>query len=267
MAATHKGAISFGLVHIPVALHTATQDNDIHFNQLHKEDGSRIKYKKVCGHCGKEVSTPDIVKGFEYADGKYVTMTDDDFEKAKTEKDKTIYILHFADLSSIRPIYYDKTYHAVPEAGGDKAYELLRKAMLDENKIAVAKTVMGSSEKLLAIIPTQTGLLIETMFYADEVKDIPKEPAHPTLPDAELTMAKNLINTMVKDFDPAAYSDEYQIRLREIIENKINGKETISTPEHKESNVIDLMEALQKSLEQQQQQPDKPKRSRSRKGA
>lgn len=251
MAATHKGAISFGLVHIPVALHTATQDNDIHFNQLHREDGSRIQYKKVCGHCGKEVKTQDIVKGFEYAQGNYVTMSEDDFEKAKTEKDKTIYILHFADLSSIRPIYYDKTYHAVPEAGGDKAYELLRKAMLDEGKVAIAKTVMGNSEKLLTIIPTQTGILIETMFFKDEVKEIPKEPAHPELNSAELAMAKNLINAMVRDFEPAAYHNEYQERLRQIIENKINGKETVSTPEETESNVIDLMEALQKSLEQQ----------------
>lgn len=251
MAATHKGAISFGLVHIPVALHTATRDNDIHFNQLHREDGSRIQYKKVCGHCGKEMKTQDIVKGFEYAPGNYVTMTEDDFEKAKTEKDKTIYILHFSDLSSIRPIYYDKTYHAVPEAGGDKAYELLRKAMLEENKVAIAKTVMGSSEKLLAIIPTQSGILIETMFFQDEVKEIPKEPAHPDLNSSELTMAKSLINAMVKDFEPAAYHNEYQERLRQTIENKINGKDTVSAPEEKEGNVIDLMEALQKSLEQQ----------------
>ena len=144
MAVSHKGAISFGLVHIPVGLYTATQDNDIHFNQLCREDGSRIKYKKVCASCGKEVSAKDIVKGFEYDKDKFVIMTDEDFEKAKSEKDKTIHILHFTDLNSIRPIYYDKTYHAIPEAGGDKAFELLRKAMKDENKVAIAKTVMGT---------------------------------------------------------------------------------------------------------------------------
>lgn len=164
MPAAHKGAISFGLVHIPVALHTATQDNDIHFNQLCKEDGSRVKYKKVCANCGKEVGTQDIIKGFEFAPGQYVTMTDADFEKAKTEKDKTIQILHFTDIKNIRPIYFDKTYHAVVEAGGDKAYELLRKAMLDEGKIAIAKTVMGQSEKLLCLIPTTKGMLVETLF-------------------------------------------------------------------------------------------------------
>ena len=139
MAVSHRGAISFGMVHIPVGLYTATQDNDIHFNQLCKEDGSRVKYKKVCASCGKEVGAGDIVKGFEYEPGKFVTMTDDDFEKAKSEKDKTIHILHFTDLPNIRPIYFDKTYHAIPEQGGDKAFELLRRAMKDENKIAVAK--------------------------------------------------------------------------------------------------------------------------------
>lgn len=165
MAVSHRGAISFGMVHIPVGLYTATQDNDIHFNQLCKADGSRVKYKKVCAGCGKEIGSGDIVKGFEYEKGKYVTLTDDDFEKAKSEKDRTIHILHFTALQNIRPIYYDKTYHAVPEQGGDKAFELLRRAMKDENKVAVAKTVMGTKEKLLALIPTDDGILIETLFY------------------------------------------------------------------------------------------------------
>ena len=140
MAASHKGAISFGLVHIPIALYTATQDNDIHFNQLCKEDLSRVRYKKTCAGCGKEITNKDIVKGFEYDKDKYVIVTDDDFEKIKTEKDRSIQILHFTDLSSIRPIYYDKTYHAVPETGGDKAFELLRQAMKQENKIALTKS-------------------------------------------------------------------------------------------------------------------------------
>lgn len=263
MPATHKGAISFGLVHIPVALHTATQDNDIHFNQLCREDGSRIKYKKVCSHCGKEVSTDDIVKGFEYESSKYVTMTDEDFEKAKSLKDRTIQIIHFADLSSIRPIFYDKTYHAVPEAGGDKPYELLRRAMYDENKVAIAKTVIGQSEKLLCLIPTEKGILVETLFFYDEVKAMPKEPARPELAGAELDMAKQLINGMVREFQPQLYHDEYQERLRAIIENKISGKEIVAAPEEKADNVIDIMDALKKSLEQ----VDPPKRGRRKKGA
>lgn len=162
----------------------------------------------------------------------------------------SIHILHFTDLNSIRPIYYDKTYHAVPEAGGDKAFELLRKAMKDENKVAIAKTVMGTKEKLLTLIPTDDGILIETMFFADEVKQAPKEPAHPEVNEAELTMAKTLINTMVKDFEPSLYKDEYQVKLREIIEQKISGKDvTVSSPDV-QVNVIDIMEALKQSLAQ-----------------
>lgn len=250
MPAAHKGAISFGLVHIPVALHTATQDNDIRFNQLCKSDGSRVKYKKVCASCGKEVGPDGIVKGFEFAPDQYVTMTDADFEKAKTPKDKTIQILHFADMSEIRPIYYDKTYHAIPDAGGDKAYELLRRAMLDVGKIAIAKSVIGQSEKLLCLIPTEQGILAETLYFHDEVKAMPKEPAHPDLSDAELTMAKTLVNSMSHTFDPSLYHDEYQVRLREIIEAKIQGKEITNPPEVAQGSVINIMDALEASLQQ-----------------
>ena len=194
MAVSHRGAISFGLVHIPGGLYTATQDNDIHFNQLCKEDGSRVKYKKVCASCGKEIGSADIVKGFEYEPNKYVTLTDEDFEKAKSEKDRTIQILHFTDLPNVRPIYFDKTYHALPEQGGDRAYELLRRAMLEENKIAIAKTVMGTKEKLLALIATEHGILVETLFFSDEIKDAPREPAHVETAESELKMANDRCN-------------------------------------------------------------------------
>lgn len=248
MAVSHRGAISFGMVHIPVGLYTATQDNDIHFNQLCKEDGSRVKYRKVCAGCGKEIGSGDIVKGFEYEKGKYVTLTDDDFEKAKSEKDKTIHILHFTDIQNIRPIYFDKTYHALPEQGGDKAFELLRRAMKDENKVAVAKTVIGTKEKLLALIPTDDGILIETLFFAEEVKEAPKDVGHPTVQEAELTMAKTLINAMVQPFRPEQYKDEYKEKLWEIINKKIQGKEITAPAENIQVNVIDIMEALKQSL-------------------
>ena len=249
MAVSHRGAISFGMVYIPVGLYTAAQDNDIHFNQLCKEDGSRVKYKKICAGCGKEVGPSDIVKGFEYEPNKYVTLTDDDFEKAKSEKDKSIYILQFTDLQDIHPIYFDKTYHVIPEQGGDKAFELLRRAMKDENKIAVAKTVMGTREKLLALIPTDQGILAETLLFADEVKDAPKEVAQSEISDAELQMAKTLIRTMVKVFEPERYKDEYRERLWQVIQAKIQGKEIVA-PKETIVNVVDLMEALKQSLAQ-----------------
>ncbi len=240
MAVTHKGAISFGLVYIPIALYTATQDNDVHFNQLHREDHSRIRYKKTCAHCGKEVTSNDIIKGFEYDKDKYVIVTEDDLEKIKTEKDKTIQILQFADLETINPIYYEKSYHTVPETGGEKAFELLRTAMKEENKVAIAKTVMGNKETLLAIIPTQDNILVSTMFFDDDIKEIPKSFVKPELNEGELTMAKTLIQSMAKPFDPSIYNDEYQERLRDLIEQKIAGKEIVAAKEEEPSNVIDL---------------------------
>jgi Ku protein, prokaryotic len=266
MAVSHKGAISFGLVYIPVALYTATQDNDIHFNQLHKEDHSRIRYKKTCAHCGKEILSDDIIKGFEYDKDKYVIVTDDDFEKIKTEKDKTIQILHFADLDTISPIYYEKTYHTVPETGGEKAFELLRTAMKEENKVAIGKTVMGNKEALLAIIPTDDNILIDTMFFEDEIKEIPKSYAKPELNEGELSMAKTLIQSMVRPFEPSFYKDEYQERLRELIEQKIAGKEIVAAKKEETNNVIDLMDALKKSIEQNQgAAPEKKKRTSAKK--
>ncbi|HML37931.1 MAG TPA: Ku protein [Bacillota bacterium] len=249
MAVAHKGAISFGLVYIPIALYTATQDNDVHFNQLHKEDNSRIRYKKICAHCGKEVSGEDIIKGFEYDKDKYVVITDSDLEKIKTEKDKTIQILHFADLETINPIYYEKSYHTAPETGGEKAFELLRTAMKEESKVAIAKTVMGNKETLLALIPADDSILINTLFFEDDIKEIPKSFVRPQLNEGELTMAKTLIESMVQPFDPSLYKDEYQERLRDLIEQKISGKEIVAPKEESPSNVIDLMDALKKSIE------------------
>lgn len=247
-----KSIISFGIVSIPINLHTATLDIDIHFNQLHREDHERIRYKKTCGHCGKEVKSEDIVKGFEYDKDKYAVVSEDDFEKIKTEKDKSIHILHFANLNQISPVYYDKTYHAVPELGGEKAFELLRAAMMQEQKIAIAKTVLGTKDTLLALIPREDGLLVQTMFYEQEIKDLPQTYKKEQIVDAELTLAKTLISTMDKPFDPAAYHDEYQARLKDMIATKIEGKEVVAPSGEPAGNVINLMEALQRSIEQKE---------------
>lgn len=260
MAVSAKTVISFGLVAIPIAMYTATQDNDISFNQLHKDDGSRIKYKKVCAHCGKEVGAGDIVKGYQYDKDHYVIVTDEEIERIKTDKEKSIQILHFANLNQISPIYYNKCYHVVPEAGGDKAFELLRKALMEEQKIAIGKTVMGSHETLMAIIPREDGILIATMYFADEIKDIPKAYNRPDVSGQEVTMARTLINSMDTPFDPAAYHDEYQVKLRQLIEDKIAGKEVVASAKEDTNNVIDLMDALKASIEQNK--PEKPKRTR-----
>lgn len=265
MAATMKGAISFGLLHVPVSLHTAKQDNDIHFNQLCREDGSRVKYKKVCASCGKELTNDGIVRGFEIEPGRYVTLTDEDFEKAKGKKEKVIQILHFTDLQSIRPIYFEKTYHAVPEAGGDRAYELLRRCMLDGRTAAIAKGVIGQSEHLMALIPTETGILAETLFFQDEVKALPKEPVRAELTEQELSMGKTIIGSMKEAFDPSKYHDEYRERLWEIIQAKANHQEITVAPDEQPSNVLNMMDALQQMLAQAKTNNAAPKpRSRKR---
>jgi len=248
-----KSAISFGLVHIPVSLHTATQDNDVRFNQLSKENNSRIRYKKICSLCGKEVKSEDIVKGFEYDKDKYVIVSDEDFEKIKTEKDRTMQIITFANLNEISPVFYDKTYHAVPESGGDKAFELLRTAMMQEQKIAISKTVLGTKETLIALIPREGGMLVQTMFFADEVKALPVKLVSPAVNDAELDMAKKLIGSMAKPFNIADYKDEYQDKLKALIQQKIDGKEIVSASGEEVKaggNVIDLMEALKASIKE-----------------
>jgi DNA end-binding protein Ku len=248
MAVAHKGSISMGLVLIPVGLYKTTTDNDIHFNQLEKESKSRIKYKKYCSHCNKEVTADDIIKGYEYEKDKYVIMTDDDLEKIKTKKDKTIHIIQFAKMSEVNPIYFEKDYYAVPEAGAEKAFELLRQSLLSQEKVAIAKTVMGTNQKLIVLYPLEDGIIVKTLFYADEIVAIPKQVPHMELDENELNMAKMLIENMTKSFNAADFKDEYQQRLREAIMIKIQGKEIVSAEANEPNNVIDLMEALQRSL-------------------
>lgn len=246
---SRKSVITFGMVAIPIAMYTATQDNDIRFNQLHAEDNSRIRYKKTCAHCGKEITSKEIVKGYEYDKDKYVVITDEEIEKIKTEKEKSIQILHFARLNQISPVYYEKTYQAAPEAGGEKAFELLRSALMAEQKIAIGKTVMGAKDTLMAIIPREEGILISTMFFADEVKEIQKQYIKPEVAEQELDMAKLLINSMDTPFDPSRYKDEYQARLRGLIEAKISGKEVVAAEPESAGKVIDLMDALKASVD------------------
>ncbi len=248
MAVIRKGAISFGLVYIPVSLYTATQDSDIGFNQLHKADKSRIRYKKVCGHCGKEVSEKDIVRGFEYAKGQYVVITDEEIEKIKTEKDRTITVLSFTAPEQISPVYYDKAYHVVPQKGGSKALELLRQAMLRAGRAALGKAVFGNTEKLLLLLPQEDGILIQTLLYQDDIKDLPVEYEHPKVSEAELKMAEQVIKSMEEPFTPEKYKDEFQERLKALIASKISGKTFTPPKEEKPGQIIDLMEALKASV-------------------
>ena len=261
MAVAHKSVISFGLVAIPVAMYTAAQDNDIHFNQLHKADQSRIRYKKTCSHCGKELTSTDIVKGYAFDKDRYVVITDEEIEKIKTATEKSIQILHFANLDQISPVYYEKTYQAVPEPGGEKAFELLRQALMFEKKIAIGKTVFGTKDTLMAIIPREDGMLISTMHYQDDIKALPITYNRPDVAKPELDMAKTLIRSMNTPFDAAQYKDEYQEKLRGLIEAKIAGKDVVAAKPEQSGNVINLMDALRESVEQSKT-PSKKKKEK-----
>lgn len=257
MPVAHRSVISFGLVAIPVSMYTATQDNDIHFNQLHREDQGRVRYKKTCAHCGKELKSEDIIKGYEYDKDRYVVVSDEEIEKIKTEKEKSIQILHFAQLNQISPVYYDRTYQAVPESGGERAFELLRSALMKEQKVAIGKTVLGTKDTLMAIIPRENGVLISTMYYQDDIRELQKSYQVPEPNEQELKMAQVLINSMDTPFDPAQYKDEYQVKLKELIEAKVSGKEVVAAKPEQAGNIINLMDALKASIEKQNEDKEK----------
>lgn len=250
MAVT-KSAISVGLVHIPISLQKATKDISVSFNQLCKDTGERVKYKKICPSCNQEVSSDGIIKGFEYEKDRYVTFTNDELEKLKTKQDKTIHILHFAKMSEVDSIYFDKNYYIKPQTGGEKAFELFRKALLSQKKVAIAKTVMSTNEDLIILYPTKETIIAKILFYQEEIQEPPLQ-SKVSVEKSELEMAKTLIESMTQSFDPTAYHDEYQERLRAAIEQKIAGQEIVSVDQSAPNNVLDFMTALEKTIEQQQ---------------
>ncbi len=248
MAYSYKGSISFGLVYIPVTLHSTIKQNDIGFNMIDKKTMSRVRYKKTCADCdGREVKQEDIVKGYEYEDGKYVLFDESDFEKLKSKKDKNITIEKFVEVSEVDPLYFDKPYYVVP-TGAEKAFAVLIKAMEQENKAAIAKTVLGTKETLIMIRAKDGQMLLNTLFFEEEVTKNPAKEIKEQGSAEELKMAKAIIDGMTGEFDPEEYKDEYSQKVKDAIEQKIAGKEIIAPKENKSSTVTDLMDALTKSL-------------------
>jgi len=245
-----KTVLSFGLVAIPVALHPAVQENDVGFHQLHRADQRRIRYKKVCEGCGKEIKQSDIVKGFEFEKDRHVIVTDEELEAIKTEKEKAIQILHFVAPGEISTVRCARAWHASPEPGGEKAFELLRRALEDEGKIAVGKTVLGTKESLMAVLPHEDGLTVQSLYFADEIKPPPQAPARPKIAAQEVSMARKLVQAMDTPFDPGEYKDEYQARLRALLESKISGEAFAAPVKSGQVRVADLMEAFRQSIEQ-----------------
>ena len=259
-----KGAVSFGLVYVPVKMYAATEKKGVKFNYLHDKCKTPIQNRRYCAYCDTEVGNEEIVRGYEYEKGKYVVMKDEDFENLPSEGTKSITIVDFVDLADIDPIFYDKGYYLAPGEGGQKVYELLKRSMLETGKVAVAKVVIRNKESLAALRVADDVLSISTMFYYDEVrkpKAIPELEYTVELHDNELKMAVNLINNLSSEFQPDKYTDEYRQQLMEMIQSKIAGEEVEAAPTAQTDKVVDLMSALKASIDLAKQEKESQKKS------
>lgn len=252
MRSIWKGAISFGLVTIPVKLYSATEQKDISFHQVHREDGGRIKYKRVCSVDGEEVQYADIAKGYELPGGEIVVLTDEDFADLPLTTSRRIDVLQFTPAEQLDPILFNKSYYLEPETNGVKPYILLRDALERTGQVAIVKIAMRQRESLAALRIRDGVFVLETMLWPDEVRvpgfdfkdeDIEVRPQ-------ELKMAESLIQTMAGEFDPADYHDAYREALQQVIEAKVAGKEVVRPEAPEEAKpAVDLMAALRASVE------------------
>ncbi len=259
-----KGAISFGLVTIPVAVYPATEEKTLRFNQLHDEDGGRVRYKRVCEKDGEEVSFEHIVKGYEVEKDRYVVLTDEDLNAIPVESSRAIDIHRFVDLDEIDPVMFKKSYYLVPEETGAKAYALLREAMADDGRVGVAKVSFRDKEHLAALRFKDEAFVLETMYWPDEIReaDFGGVDVSAKIRGQELEMAKQLIESLSGEWNPEEYADEYRQALLQIVEAKLNGQEIEVVAPEPTAKVVDLMEALKESVAAAKKQADEPAPSR-----
>ncbi len=247
-----KGAINFGLVHIPVSLWKATRPQDIRFQMLHEKDLAPVKQKRVCSVEQKEIPYDEIVRGFEVSKGEFVTVDPEELEALEPEQSHSIDIEDFVTLDDVDPIYFETAYYVTPDKSAAKPYSLLVAAMEESGKAAIARFVMRTKQHLVILRPMGNAIALSTLYYADEVmalEDLPAVPKKASVSKQELNLAVNLIETMSRDFEPERYKDDYRERVVEMLEQKAKGKK-ISVPRQKEepARVIDLVSALQASL-------------------
>jgi DNA end-binding protein Ku len=253
MRSIWKGAISFGLVSIPVKLYSATEERDVSFHQVHREDGGRIRYKRVCQVCGEEVQYADIAKGFELPSGEVVVLTDEDFADLPLSTSRAIDVLEFVPLDQVDPIYFAKSYYLEPDASGAKPYVLLRQALEDSGRVALVKVALRQRESLATLRVRDGVFVLEMMLWPDEIR----EPSFGFLDEdidvrpQELQMAQSLIETMAGDFVPEQYSDNYREALQALIDAKVAGREVVAPaePATDTGTVVDLMAALRASVD------------------
>ncbi|MER6507604.1 Ku protein [Nonomuraea sp. NPDC001636] len=268
MRSIWKGAISFGLVTIPVKLYSATEQKDVSFHQVHRDDGGRIRYKRVCTVDGEEVPYADIAKGYELATGEMVVLTDEDFEDLPLSTSRRIDVLQFTPAEQIDPIYFAKSYYLEPDAQGAKPYVLLRDALESSGQVAVVKVALRQRESLATLRVRDGVFVLETMLWPDEIRapDFEFLEEDIEVRAQELKMAESLITTMESDFDPSEYHDTYREALQQVIEAKVAGKEVVAAPEEEEAGpAVDLMAALRASVEAAKRErtgePAKPKKA------
>jgi DNA end-binding protein Ku len=260
--ATWSGFLSFGLVSVPVGLFTATTDQTIHFNQLHKGTSNRVRYKKVDEETGEELSTEDIVNGYPVGDGEYIVVTREEMKEAAPGKSDMIEITDFVDLDDIDPKYFRQTYYLAPKGkGADRAYTLLRQAMQETKKVGIATLVLRDKEHLVAVRPGDDVLMLETMYFEDEIRQPQQELDY--LPQAdhsdtrELTVAKQLIESLTAPWEPSRYENTYRDRIEELVEKKRSGHAVVfGDTARPKSNVIDLMAALEASIDKSRSTSD-----------
>jgi DNA end-binding protein Ku len=265
MKALWKGSVSFGLVNIPVKLYSAVQEKGLKFHLLHAEDGGRVKYKRVCAICEQEVGWDDIVKGYEYSKDHYVTFTDDELRAVDVESIRAIDVVSFVPLADIDPVYYNRTYYVVPEPSGLKAYRLLQEALEAEGQVGIAKVALREKEHLATIRLSGDVFALETMHWPDEIRapefeELDKEVE---VKDAEVKMARQLIQQLGADFEPSSFRDEYRDKLEELVERKVEGQDVTvaAEPSEEPTKVVDLMEALKASVAQAKEKKDDAGRS------
>jgi DNA end-binding protein Ku len=247
------GAISFGLVYVPVKMFTAARSQDVRFNQLHATDGSRVEMKRFCRDEQVEIPFDEIVKGYEVGTDRYVTITPQELDELAPRVTEGIEIEEFVALSEIDPVYFEQSYYLVPDKGGAKAYALLVNAMRETNRIALGRVVLRQKQYLVALRPAGDALSMATLYYPDEVVSqdaldgLPREL--PEVGPRELAMARQLIETLSADFEPSKYHDEYREKVLDLIERKAEGEEIVFAPRETETlRVVDLMAALEASI-------------------
>jgi DNA end-binding protein Ku len=247
-----SATISFGLVSIPIKLYTAAGSKGVSFNMLHAKCGSRIRMNYVCPVCNETVERSATVRGWEFSKGQYVTVSEEELKAVEGEASRMIDIEEFVPLAKVDPIYFENTYYLGPDKGGEKAYRLLSDALTQTDRVALAKFVMRGKESLVLIRAAQEGLLLHTMYFSDEVRDFGEidKGGSVKVRDNELQLAVQLVEGLAADdFKPDRYADEYRDRLLAMLNQKVEGKEIVTpTPEPARAPVIDLMEALRKSL-------------------